>query len=183
MEHKMQLTTWLVFRLVERRFHGRESNRQPLHSVWVPFHYHLSLGSSWIISQRHYEFNTHDFNDLWYFIATKVSINCPFNYRGHPSDACQTKKKTKQMTPYIGEMSSELYVKPLKERRNRGFDPFLRKLSIKRSIAVANKTPTHLQTKDVRSLLEFWYIFSSQVVKEATCYHKETMANTIIFQV
>ena len=86
------------------------------------------------------------------------------------------------MTPYIGEMSSKLYVKSLKERRNCGFDPSLNKLSIKRSIVVANKTPTHLQTKDVRSLLEFWYIFSSQVVKDATCYHKKTMANTIIFQ-
>jgi hypothetical protein len=29
------------FRQVERRFHGRESNRQPLCSVWVPLHYRL----------------------------------------------------------------------------------------------------------------------------------------------
>ena len=29
------------FHQIEKRFHGRESNRQALHLVWVPFHYHL----------------------------------------------------------------------------------------------------------------------------------------------
>ena len=33
------------FLQVERQFHGRESNRQPLHSVWVPCHYRLVVQS------------------------------------------------------------------------------------------------------------------------------------------
>ena len=40
-KHERCLTTWLVFCQVERRFHGQESNRQPLHSGWVPSHYYL----------------------------------------------------------------------------------------------------------------------------------------------
>ena len=42
------LTTWLVFYLVERRFHGRESNPQPLRSIWVSSN---NLGSSQAKSQ------------------------------------------------------------------------------------------------------------------------------------
>ena len=43
LEHGRRLTTWLVFRRVERRIHDQESNHQPLRLVWVPFH--LSSGS------------------------------------------------------------------------------------------------------------------------------------------
>ena len=39
LEHKMRLTTWLVFRQVEREFHNQESNFQPLRSVCVLFLY------------------------------------------------------------------------------------------------------------------------------------------------
>ena len=35
-----RLNTLLVFHQVEKHFHGWESNRQPLWSVWVPLHYH-----------------------------------------------------------------------------------------------------------------------------------------------
>ena len=40
LEHRRRLIIWLIFRQVERRFHGLESNRQPLRPVWVPLHYH-----------------------------------------------------------------------------------------------------------------------------------------------
>ena len=43
LEHNRGLSTWLVFHQVERRFHGWESNLQPLRSVWVPLHYHLAV--------------------------------------------------------------------------------------------------------------------------------------------
>lgn len=39
LEHRRCLITWLVsLSSRERRFHGRESNCQPLCLVWVPFH-------------------------------------------------------------------------------------------------------------------------------------------------
>ena len=50
-KHMRHLTIWQVFRQVERRFHSRESNRQPLPwDLGIPTPSSGSLGLSWTVN-------------------------------------------------------------------------------------------------------------------------------------